>query len=97
MVTLTKNSQSSDSGLGEELGAPAVKNPEQWVKAAEFVPGQLWQGSGRDGCYQSNWMNKSVSYSETFMLPSMYSSYWGVVYMLDRWKSLETLSFSFSF
>ena len=58
MVTLTKNSQSSDSGLGEELGAPAVKNPEQWVKAAEFVPGQLWQGSGKAGCCRLNWMTR---------------------------------------
>ena len=58
MVTLTKNSQSSDSGLGEELSTPAVKNPEQWVKAAEFVPGQLWQGSGNGGCYRLNWLDE---------------------------------------
>ncbi|KAK2187536.1 hypothetical protein NP493_162g02032 [Ridgeia piscesae] len=45
MVTLKKNGYSSDSGLGDEPGFPMVKDPEQWVKATEFVPGQLWQGS----------------------------------------------------
>ena len=52
MVTLKKQEISADSGIGEleDVTSHATtqeKNPEEWVKAAEFVPGQLWKGSGR--------------------------------------------------
>eukprot|EP00493_Phyllostaurus_siculus_P026518 UN26863 len=55
MVTLRKQGQSSDSGYGEEGPSPTAKefpksplskDPEQWVQAAEFVPGQPYYGAG---------------------------------------------------
>ena len=62
MVTLKKSGHSSDSGLGDEPGSPMVKDPEQWVKATEFVPGQLWQGSGKTGHQWSSWILLRVKY-----------------------------------
>jgi len=62
MVTLKKNGYSSDSGLGDEPGFPMVKDPEQWVKATEFVPGQLWQGSGKTRHQRSSWILLRVKY-----------------------------------
>ena len=47
MVTLKKHGQSEDSGLGDEMAqSPTLKYPTDWVKAAEFIPGQIWKGSG---------------------------------------------------
>ena len=49
-MKLTKHGQASDDvGIGELeiITSPKIKNPEIWAKAAEFVPGQLWRGSGR--------------------------------------------------
>ena len=49
MVKLAKHGQASDDvGIGELeiITSPKTKNPEIWAKAAEFVPGQLWRGSG---------------------------------------------------
>lgn len=43
---MQRQAQSADSGLGDEVNL-ASRNPEDWVKAAEFVPGQIWQGSGK--------------------------------------------------
>lgn len=50
MVKLAKHGQGSDDvGIGELeiITSPKIKNPEIWANAAEFVPGQLWRGSGR--------------------------------------------------
>ena len=49
MVKLAKNGQAADeAGIGElELvSSPKGQNPDIWANAAEFVPGQLWRGSG---------------------------------------------------
>ena len=48
MVTLKRQEVSADSGIGEleELGDSPLRKPEEWAKAAEFVPGQPWKGNG---------------------------------------------------
>ena len=59
MTPLGKKNQSEDSGLGDEATlSPLQKNPGAWAKAAEFVPGQVWQGSGR--LSSKNWIRNAT-------------------------------------
>ena len=48
MVTLKKHGRAgSENAPTDPIQSPTNFNPEKWLKAAEFVPGQLWKGSGK--------------------------------------------------
>ena len=77
MVKLAKKSQSNEGvGIGELelISAPQTQNPERWANAAEFVPGQVWRGSGM---FILRWWRKGTLLIFTYKLSEKMAAFVG--------------------